>query len=201
MFDRGELKRAAKNDLSGKWGIMIAICLVNTVIQYFLQNKDDISIWVMISGLIIVAPVALSIAKIALNLSSGIEEPKLSQLGYGFKNIWKAIGLYIIIIISICVGILVFIVPGIIVGLMFGQALYVLADNPEIGIFDALEKSCSLTKGYKWEIFVLGLSFLGWMLVGVLTFGIGLLWVVPYMEVTNAELYLFLKGKKDKVII
>lgn len=201
MFNRGELKRAAKNNLSEKWGIMIAICLVNTVVQYILQTRDDISLWVMLVGLVIVAPVGLSVTKIALNLSSGIEEPKLSQLGYGFKNIWKVIGLYLIVTISIVIGMLMFIVPGVIISLMFSQALYVLADNPEIGIFDALERSCSLTKGYKWDIFVLELSFLGWMLLGVLTFGIALLWVVPYMEVTNSELYLFLKSKRDKVII
>lgn len=196
MFNRSELKREARNKLSGKWPIMIAIFLIYIVIesctQYFVERND----WFIILQVIIMAPIYLSIAKITLNLSRGEEEPRISQLTYGFNNILKVIGIYSIMLVSIVIGTLLFIIPGIIVGLMFSQAIYVLADNPDIGVMDALKESCNLTKGYKGDIFILILSFFGWMILAILSLGIGLLWLMPYIEVTNAELYLFLKNKK-----
>lgn len=201
MFSRGELKREARNKLSGNWGIMILICLISSIFQYFTDDIGDTSMWLLLIGLIIMAPIELSISKITLNLCTGEESPRLSQLAYGFKNILKAVGLAFIMTISITIGILLFIIPGIIVELMFSQAIYVLADNPEISVMDALKESCILTKGYKGDIFILTLSFLGWLILGMLTFGIGLLWVIPYIEVTNAELYLFLKNKQFKIML
>jgi uncharacterized membrane protein len=44
-------------------------------------------------------------------------------------------------------------------------------------------------KGYKWKLFLLDLSFIGWILLGFITFSIGLLWVRPYMETAHAEFY------------
>ena len=71
---------------------------------------------------------------------------------------------------------------------------YILADEPDMGAMDALHKSKQMMQGHKWNAFVLGLSFLGWELLGVLTFGIlGIFYVRPYVEATFAELYLTLK--------
>ena len=50
-------------------------------------------------------------------------------------------------------------------------------------------------KGHKWDLFVLDLSFIGWILLGIMTAGIGLLWVAPYMETTRAAFYEDLKNE------
>ena len=47
--------------------------------------------------------------------------------------------------------------------------------------------------GYKLQYFFLGLSFIGWMLLCLLTLGIGFLWLIPYIQVTYAKFYLNLK--------
>ena len=71
---------------------------------------------------------------------------------------------------------------------------YILADEPEIGVMEALRKSKQMMQGHKWEAFVLSLSFLGWEILGVVTFGIAeIFYVRPYVEATFAELYLALK--------
>ena len=70
---------------------------------------------------------------------------------------------------------------------------YILADNPNIGHRRAIDLSNQMTMGEKFEIFVLDLSFLGWYLLGVLAFGIGVLFVQPYYDATNAELYFELR--------
>ncbi|MFW5787658.1 MAG: DUF975 family protein, partial [Halanaerobiales bacterium] len=72
---------------------------------------------------------------------------------------------------------------------------YILADNPDIGASRAIELSNSMTDGEKWEMFFLDLSFIGWFLLGVLTFGIGWFFVQPYYDATYGELYLILREK------
>jgi uncharacterized membrane protein len=50
-----------------------------------------------------------------------------------------------------------------------------------------------MTHGHKFRMFVLDLSFLGWILLGLLALGIGVLFVQPYINATKAELYLELR--------
>lgn len=52
--------------------------------------------------------------------------------------------------------------------------------------------------GHKWELFVLELSFIGWYLLGFVTLGIGLLWVVPYYNAVHADYYRALAGDQFK---
>ncbi|MDK0619245.1 DUF975 family protein, partial [Clostridium perfringens] len=93
--------------------------------------------------------------------------PKFADLFSQFKIFFKALGLFILMGIAIILGTLFFIIPGIIVALMFSQAFYILAENPNKGIFECLEESSNLMHGYKWELFVLQLSFIGWELLAV----------------------------------
>ncbi|MDR2629739.1 MAG: DUF975 family protein, partial [Spirochaetaceae bacterium] len=60
-------------------------------------------------------------------------------------------------------------------------------DNPNIGALEAITQSRKIMAGYKGKLFGLYLSFIGWGLLCCLSFGIGFLWLVPYisMSVTN----------------
>lgn len=70
---------------------------------------------------------------------------------------------------------------------------YILADNPNIGVKKAIALSNEMTLGHKFDMFVLDLSFIGWYLLGALAFGIGVFFVLPYENATDAELYLVLR--------
>lgn len=84
---------------------------------------------------------------------------------------------------------LLFVIPGIIKSLAYFMVPYIIAENPNISTERALEISEKTTQGEKWNIFVLGLSFIGWYLLGMLACGIGVLFVNPYSQATYAELY------------
>lgn len=88
---------------------------------------------------------------------------------------------------------LLFIVPGIIKIIEYMMIRYIMAENPAIDRKRAFEVSKALTYGYKWEIFLFGLSFIGWILLGVLTCGVGLFFLEPYMRAVYTEVYLYLK--------
>ena len=70
---------------------------------------------------------------------------------------------------------------------------WILSDNPQIGYQRSLKLSIDLTRGHKWRMFVLDLSFLGWWLLGLLACGIGILFVYPYYLATQSELYATLR--------
>ncbi len=88
---------------------------------------------------------------------------------------------------------LLLIVPGIIKSYSYRMVPYILADNPNIGYTRAITLSRQMTRGHKFRIFVLDLSFIGWYLLGLLALIIGMLFVLPYENATNAELYLVLR--------
>lgn len=92
---------------------------------------------------------------------------------------------------------LLFIVPGIIAALRYSQSLMLLIDDPSLEARGAMEQSIAMMKGYKLRLFGYGL-LLGIIIVPatVLTLGIILFWVVPYVQCFYAEFYLSLKAEK-----
>lgn len=69
---------------------------------------------------------------------------------------------------------------------------YLLAEHPEMQRRDVFAASAALIRGHKCDVFVLGLSFIGWILLGMLCCGIGVVFVLPYIEATYAHAYAFL---------
>ena len=89
---------------------------------------------------------------------------------------------------------LLFVIPGIIKSYEYRMIPYILSENPEISRKRAFEISKQMMKGNKWDTFVLDLSFIGWQILSGLTIGIlGIFYVNPYVESTNAELYAYLR--------
>jgi hypothetical protein len=93
---------------------------------------------------------------------------------------------------------LLLIIPGIVKFYAYRMVPYILADNPQIGYKRALELSTRMTDGEKFSIFVLDLSFIGWYLLGTLAFLVGVLFVFPYQNATEAELYMILRQNAIK---
>ena len=90
---------------------------------------------------------------------------------------------------------LLFVIPGIIKGYSYSMIPYLMADNPGMDYQRAMKLSMAMTNGEKWNIFVLDLSFIGWYLLGLLACCVGILFVVPYVVATKAELYVTLRQK------
>ena len=89
---------------------------------------------------------------------------------------------------------LLFIVPGIIKGLAYSLTPFIVKDNPQLLPNEAINLSMKMMKGHKFDLFYLYLSFIGWILLAMLTLGIGLLWVIPYMQTSMAAFYLDVKN-------
>ena len=85
--------------------------------------------------------------------------------------------------------------PGWIAYYRYAMTPYVLAEFPDLSVMDALRESKRLMKGNKWRMFCLQLSFWGWIVLSVFTFGIGYIWLFPYMSAANAAFYMDVTGR------
>ena len=72
---------------------------------------------------------------------------------------------------------------------MLSMTFYIRADHPEYSVTEAMGESARLMKGNKWRLFKLYFSFIGWHIVGMLTFGIGYFWITPYIQASEATFY------------
>ncbi|MBR5241893.1 MAG: DUF975 family protein, partial [Clostridia bacterium] len=79
------------------------------------------------------------------------------------------------------------------------MAYYIKLDHPEYTPTEAITESRKLMDGNKMRLFCLHLSFIGWAIVCLFTFGIGTFWLIPYMNAANAEFYQDLVMGRDGV--
>ena len=97
--------------------------------------------------------------------------------------------------LKVFLGFLLLIVPGIYWDYCYTLVPYLLAENPYMSATRAMELSKQMMDGEKWNTFVLQLSFIGWYLLCSITFGIGFIFLEPYVQATFAELYAALRAK------
>lgn len=200
MVERAVLKRNAKDELRGKWGIAVGAFLITIVLTSIisfigsLADSPTIAIIGMIISILISGPVTYGLYTFVLNMVRG-KKVSISDVFTGFKGkvIFKAFIIFILTGIAVTIGTIIFIVPGIILGLMFSQSYYILIDNNDLSAIDCIKESSRLMKGNKMYLFVLGLSFIGWFILGEITLGIGMLWISPYYSVTLGNFYENLK--------
>jgi len=88
---------------------------------------------------------------------------------------------------------LLFIIPGIIKAYSYRMVPFILTDNPNMGPDNAITLSRRMMDGSKFDSFVLDLSFIGWYILGLLAFVVGIFFVNPYVYATEAQLYLVLR--------
>lgn len=105
-------------------------------------------------------------------------------VGY-FRNVWAMFQVYVFTLLWT----LLFIVPGIVKSLSYSMTPFVLKDYPELSAGQAIKLSMKMMEGHKMDLFRLWLSFLGWLLLCILTLGVGLLWALPYLQTAIAAFY------------
>lgn len=96
------------------------------------------------------------------------EENSIGNLFDGFAMFFRVLWLQILIWLFTALWSLLFVIPGVIAALRYAQALRILIDDPSKGALQCIRESKEMMRGHKWELFVLGLSFIGWyILIGL----------------------------------
>ena len=190
------LMKRARESLSGKWGLAIGTFFVYILIIVVAGRIPKVG---FVVSLLVTGPLVLGMVIFSLAISRNTGA-KFEQMFEGFKQFSRTLVAYVLVTLFVILWMLLLIVPGIIAGLSYSMTFYILADDRSIGVRDAMRKSKKIMDGYKWKYFCLQLRFIGWALLSILTLGVGFLWLIPYMQISQAKFYDDLKGPVENVV-
>ena len=195
-------REAAWAQLKGNWKPVVVFTLVYNLVmgvaQFIGSTSDLVSILI---SLFILVPLAYGYNVAFLDFKRTVQAVKIEQLFDGFKDYSRVVLTGLLQGIYIFLWTLLLIVPGIIKSLSYSQTNYILKDYPELKNNAAIELSMAMMKGHKFDYFCLILSFIGWILLGILTLGIGLLWVSPYIATASAHFYEHVKEDYERRLL
>lgn len=123
-------------------------------------------------------------------------KPRFKEIFYCFEHRYKnVVGVLFLREIYTVLWSLLLFVPGIVKSYEYRMIPHIIADDPGISAKDAFAMSKAMMKGQKWKTFLLDLSFIGWRVLNVVTFGlVGVLYLEPYYLLTRVGLYRKLSG-------
>lgn len=146
-------------------------------------------------GLVLTGPLLVGVNRYRLNIVRFNNEDS-GLLISGFKdNVIDLIITHILRAIFIFLWSLLLVIPGIIKSFSYSMTFYILADNPDLRPQEAIQRSRDMMRGHKWRLFELYLSFIGWYILALLTFGIGMFFLEPYIQQSVANFYEDLKTR------
>lgn len=172
--------RRAKSQLADGWIMAVIATLIFGVITGVADN--------LVFGIIIQGPMMVGYVYYIM-YQADHKKQDFNLLFKGFNNFTNTLVSGLLYTLAVGIGTAILIVPGIIVACGFSQTFFIQAENPSISGVDALKMSWNMMNGKKWDYFCLQLRFIGWMLLCILTCGIGFLWLTPYMTTTNLNYY------------
>jgi uncharacterized membrane protein len=223
LKDRASLKRDAKAAFKAQWGLSIGVSFVGLLLMggaaggtsssssdaawnYVTNDFNPVFLYVLFGAIffasmlglaisVFLAPIQVGLCDAFLNISLQ-NKANFGMLFTGFtggkygRNVGAILWWRLWSVIWAFVPFYGWFVKP----LEYLLTPYVLADHPEYNYAEALNESKRLTKGHKMDLFVLYLSFLGWFVLSVLTFGIlAVVYVGPYMQTAQAAMYLEIK--------
>ena len=210
-----ELRAIARRNLEGTWGISVGVALVAALLGglivgtgsniNFNFNEDTVRnlppiFWTVLLPLVSVAGL-LSLA--ALILGGTVElgyakfllkqydrkQLQFSDLFSQFERFGTGFAQKFLRTLFTVLWSLLFIIPGIVKGLSYAMTPFILEEHPEMTASEAIKASMRLMDGHKMDLFILGLTFIGWQILACLTMGIGFLFLNPYMNAAYAAFY------------
>ena len=188
-MNRAELKAKAKAQIKGNIGILFVVTLIIGLISSVALAIPAAGI---VAAIIVVPAFSLSIYRIYLMIVNG-KKPEVKDAFCGFDDFWSAFKVTFLVGLYTFLWSLLFFIPGIVKTYSYSMALYVLAENPGKSARECIKESMEMTKGHKMELFVLDLSFIGWIILIPFTLGLLSIWLIPYMSATIANAYESLK--------
>ncbi|TLS49434.1 DUF975 family protein [Paenibacillus antri] len=190
MSSNAEIRAAARDALRGQWGMAVLVAFVYMAITAVIGSIPVVK---NIGPLLLGGPLAFGLYAYFLHVVRG-NRPELGVMFSGFQRFVPTLVLYLLQAIFVFLWMLLLIVPGIIAALRYSMSYFILLENPGLSPLDAINRSKEMMQGHKMQLFLLQLSFIGWALLCVLTLGIGLLWLMPYMQTSMAAFYERLKS-------
>lgn len=181
MNENVALMRKAKQQLEGKW-VNIAIGSLIYIVIIALAGSTSIL------EFLIYGPLTFGYyLYIGCNIDTNVNNFNL--LFKGFERFVDTMVAGLLISLACGIGYILLIVPGIIVSCGFAMTFFIMADDPNISGIDAMSQSWNMMRGQKWNLFCLWFRFIGWLLLSIITCGIGYIFLLPYMTAATMNFY------------
>ena len=208
-----DYRESARFALSGKWKSAVLITFVASLLgglvtsasvnisideSILAQLPDVVKIYFLVMvpiacilsivQLIIGGVVQLGYCRYLLDLHDGAEG-EVMDLFSEFYRFADGFCLVLLRTLFTFLWTLLFIIPGFIAAYRYAMSPFIMAENPGMTARETLRASSDMMQGHKWRLFCLTFSFMGWVMLNVLTLGIGSLWLNPYMNAAYAAFY------------
>lgn len=148
--------------------------------QTFLASVLGFAISIMVD--VLAAGFTLSCMAVSRRQEAGV-----GMLMDPFAFLLKVFWLDFVTSLFIFLWSLLLLIPGIVAAYRYSFALNILLDDPSKGVMQCIRESKALTYCHKGDLFVLDLSFIGWIILSVIPFV--WLYTLPYYETTKANFY------------
>lgn len=207
MKTNQEYKNIALAALKGNWAPAVVCAIVYMVVagiysSFSVLNADGTSATLSVLSLLFMFGVMypLQVGYYCAHrdlIVKGDAELVQNTFKITFSN-WgrNALGMLLMFVFTF-LWTLLFIIPGIIKAFAYAMTPYILVDRPELSANQAIDLSKEMMKGHKFDLFWLSLSFIGWILLSILTLGIGLFWLMPYITASMGAFYEDVKAEYE----
>ncbi len=189
-MDLRGLKQSARDAMRQNYGMALIISALPPILLSALAPSGI--------GLILLAPISVGMVW-AFVLLNRQQVPELGVLLRGFTAEGYLNNVVVLLLRNIFIFLwaLLLIIPGIIKAYAYWMTPYILADDQAQDKAQAITQSRTMMQGHKGQLFLLHLSFIGWLILSIFTLGIlYLLYVRPYMMSAEARFYENLKATK-----
>ena len=208
-----EYKRSARASLRGNWAPAVLASLVMFFVALVFATLYELPLYLhlglrqllllpgssLLIAFFLLYPLEVGYAVACLRLyDRNDDRVSENMFRITFSRYWHKVGGMFLMILKAWLWSLLLIVPGVIMTFAYAMTPFILEERPEIGAWEASRVSQKMMRGHKFRLFKLYLSFIGWFLLCIPTFGIGLLWLFPYMEVSIAAFYDDLKAQQEE---
>lgn len=173
------------------WMTLGVVILVSVIFGVFEDMTKDIAMLSFMIGLassFFSMIMRLGLTRLYIDLVDKNEEGKLNVLFSSYGLFFRYLGASILFGLMVAVGLILFIIPGIYLGLKYQFFSYLIVDK-ELGILDSLKESSQITQGVKWQLLGFCLAVMGVNILGALALGVGLLVTVPLTVVAHVFVY------------
>ena len=202
IINRKALKEAAKEKLNGNmwiiWKPLLVLMLAGSLSGAILRCAEEGSALYFLLNLLTslaIIPLSFGVSKYILDFVRGKEFDFDKLFDYYKSNVVNILLLSFLVTLFVSLWSILLIIPGIIAALSYSMSTYIYVDGEHTEPMEVIYESKRMTYGYKWNLFVFGLSFIGWILLSFLF--IPVIYVVPYITVANAMYYDELKKIKQ----
>lgn len=114
----------------------------------------------------------------------------LSAIPFGICLRLYIVGSDLIFIPLIAVCAIIYIVLSTYISLTYSMVFYIIAEKKDYTCKEALSMSRTIMSGHRLQLLYLNISFIGWIILGMLSMGFAFFWIIPYMVATQTYFYL-----------